>query len=121
MTEQVAIARLVTELLLQSVGDVIRIFPAWPADTDAHFTDLLAQGGFKVSADQVGGVIRTVKLRSTVGGTVKLVSPWKQQSFTVVEQESNASVSVTTEAGISSFPTAAGKMYVLSASKHEFK
>ena len=117
MTEQVAIARLVTELLLQSVGDVLRIFPAWPAGTDAHFTDLLAQGGFLVSADQVGGTINNVKVHSTVGGTVKLLSPWTQQSFTVVEQESHATIPVAQAGDIRSFLTCAGKTYQLRAEK----
>jgi hypothetical protein len=117
MSEQVAISRLVTELLLQSVSGVIRIFPAWPASTDAHFTDLLAQAGFKVSADQVGGTISNVRIRSTVGGTVRLVSPWKQQAITAVEQASNAIVPVKAEGGICSFPAAAGKTYVLCTPK----
>ena len=117
MTEQVAIARLVTELLLQSVGDVIRIFPAWPAGSDARFTDLPAQGGFLVSADHVGGTIGNVKIHSTVGGTAKLLTPWPQQCFTVVEQASNAAVPVTTEANLYSFPTTAGRTYLLRSRK----
>ena len=117
MTEQVAISRFVTELLLQSVGDVIRVFPAWPADTDARFTDLLAQGGFVVSAEQVGGAIRNVRLRSTAGGTAKLLSPWANQGFTVVEQEGNANVPLTTKANLCSFPTTAGKTYLLSGTR----
>ncbi len=116
ITEQVAVARFVTELLLQSVGDVIRIFPAWPASTDGHFSNLLAQGGFEVSADQVGGAITNATIRSTVGGTVKLVSPWKT-GFTVAEQQSSASVPVQTANGIASFPTEPGKTYVLKESK----
>lgn len=115
MSEQVAVSRLVTELLLQSVGDVIRVFPAWPAGVDARFTDLLAQGGFKVSAEQVGGKITLVTIRSTVGGTVRLVSPWKSLEVAVTELARNACVPVTTQAGLCSFPTAAGKTYVLSS------
>ena len=114
MSEQVAVSRLVTELLLQSVGDVIRIFPAWPAGTDARFTDLLAQGGFWVSADQMGGKISNVRIRSTVGGTVRLVSPWKSPAITVVEQAGDARIPVKAEGGICSFPTTAGKAYILS-------
>ena len=57
MTEQVCINRLVTELLLQSVGGAIRIFPAWPASADARFHKLLAEGGFEVSAEHTGGKI----------------------------------------------------------------
>jgi alpha-L-fucosidase 2 len=112
MTEQVAIARLVTELLLQSVSDVIRIFPAWPTSTDAHFTDLPAHGGFKVSASLVGGKITKVIIHSTVGGTVKLVSPWRQ-GFKVIEEGSKRKERVTTEPNGSVFATRAGKSYLL--------
>lgn len=112
ITEQVAIARLVTEFLLQSVDDVIRVFPAWPVGTDAHFADLLTQGGFEVSADQTAGVIQNVKIHSTVGGTVKLVSPWTG-GFTVTEEGAQANVPVTRTTNISSFTTAAGKTYLL--------
>jgi hypothetical protein len=44
-TEQFATTMCVSELLLQSVGDVIRVFPAWPADKSARFADLRAQSG----------------------------------------------------------------------------
>ena len=67
MTEQVCINRLVTELLLQSVA-ANRIFPAWPASSDARFRKLLAAGGFEVSAEQTGGRIARVKLHSSIGG-----------------------------------------------------
>ena len=111
ITEQVAIARLVSELLLQSVGDIIRIFPAWPSATDAHFARLLAQGGFEVSASQTNGNIEDVRLSSTVGGTAQVLSPWPQ-GFTVVEQDGGP-VAVAVASGISSFPTTAGKSYLL--------
>jgi hypothetical protein len=76
MTEQVAISRLVTELLLQSVGDVIRVFPAWPADKDASFSGLPAQGGFLVTAEQKAGTIAKLEITSTAGGRLRLVDPW---------------------------------------------
>ncbi len=112
ITEQVAVARFVNELLLQSVAGVIRIFPAWPAETDAHFTRLLAYGGFEVSADQAGGKIADVRITSTVGGPAKLVSPWGK-TFRVVAQADGANIPVATTDGISSFATAAGQTYLL--------
>jgi alpha-L-fucosidase 2 len=71
-------------LLLQSVGDIIRVFPAWPKAHDAKFENLRAQGGFLVSAEQRGG--KTVKLQivSTVGGKLRLLDPWTGQ---IVERE----------------------------------
>ena len=113
ISEQVAVERFVTELLLQSVADIIRIFPAWPAATDARFTNLLAYGGFEVSAEQIGGKIGNVRITSTVGGPVKMVSPWGDQAFRVVAQTGGSPVGVTTANGISSFDTTAGQTYLL--------
>lgn len=75
-TEQFAASLAVSELLLQSVGDVIRVFPAWPKDLDARFQSLRAQGGFLVSSQQEDGKIGTIEVVSTAGGTLRLVSPW---------------------------------------------
>jgi beta-galactosidase/beta-glucuronidase len=113
MTEQVAIARLVTELLLQSTEGIIRFFPAWPSNTDAQFTDLLAQGGFAVSADKMGGAVTKVVISSLAGNTVRFVNPWPGPLIYAVEENSKAKISITTSGGISSFPTSAGKRYVL--------
>jgi len=62
---------------MQSVGDTIRVFPCWPADKDAAFSRLRAQGGFLVSAEQTSGRITQVTVESTVGGRLRLLSPWK--------------------------------------------
>lgn len=75
-TEQFAATMAVSELLLQSVGDIIRVFPAWPRDKPARFENLRAQGGFLVSAEQADGKVRHVKVTSTVGGKLRLLSPW---------------------------------------------
>jgi hypothetical protein len=76
-TEQFAISGAISELLLQSVGDIIRILPAWPANLDAGFTNLRAQGGFLVSATKTDGVLTVLSITSTTGGTLKLLAPWK--------------------------------------------
>ena len=76
ISEQAGVARAITELLLQSVENVIRIFPAWPKDKDARFAGLRAQGGFLVTAEQKLGKVDRVEITSTVGGKLRLVSPW---------------------------------------------
>jgi hypothetical protein len=58
-----------------------------------------------------------VGIRSAVGGTVKLLSPWGHRGFTVVEQDGNANAPVATEGQVFSFPTTAGKIYLLSMVK----
>jgi len=76
LAESWAFAGLTGEMLLQSVGDIIRVFPAWPKDKDAAFADLRAQGGFLVTAEQKGGKVLRLEIRSTVGGKLRLLSPW---------------------------------------------
>jgi hypothetical protein len=112
--EQVCIARLVSELLLQSVGDVIRIFPAWPSGADGHFNKLLAQGGFEVSADRVSNAIQNVTIRSTQGGAASLAAPWAGFGVKVTAQSTGSAVPTTNANGIYSFLTTAGETYQVS-------
>ncbi|MHB8897394.1 MAG: glycosyl hydrolase family 95 catalytic domain-containing protein [Thermoguttaceae bacterium] len=87
LSESVGMAAMISEFLLQSVGDTIRVFPCWPADKDARFANLRAQGGFLVTAGQKGGKVTGVEILSTVGGKLRLVSPWTGQ---IVERETKA-------------------------------
>ena len=49
-TEMFAATGAISELLLQSVDNIVRVFPAWPREKDAEFTTLRARGGFLVSS-----------------------------------------------------------------------
>ncbi len=72
----------VHEMLLQSWGQRLRIFPAVSEQwADASFEDLRAQGGFKVSAARKGG--RTVRLRitATVDQPLRLKNPFGDGKF----------------------------------------
>ncbi|UCD49048.1 MAG: hypothetical protein JSW27_16115 [Phycisphaerales bacterium] len=75
-TEQFAASMVLSELLIQSVNDVIRVFPAWTGPGDARFRRLRTQGGFLVSSSFVDGKIDSVEVESTAGGPLRLVSPW---------------------------------------------
>lgn len=73
-------------MLLQSWGGVIRIFPALPsAWQEAGFTDMLAEGGFQVTAHYDHGRI-TASIRSLRGGECRLLSPFGQ-SLTVRDKK----------------------------------
>ena len=51
----------IMELLLQSWGGKIRVFPAVPEDwNDASFDQLRAQGGFLVSASRTQPVVKAI-------------------------------------------------------------
>ncbi|MCA1745599.1 MAG: hypothetical protein LC643_07860, partial [Bacteroidales bacterium] len=78
MSEQIAVSGLITEFLMQSNDKIVRIFPAWPKNKNAEFTNLRARGGFLVSSKLTDGVIERVTVQSTAGGELKLVSPWNK-------------------------------------------
>ncbi|MCP4643928.1 MAG: hypothetical protein GY851_26025 [bacterium] len=75
-TEMFGAALAVTETVLQSVGDVVRVFPAWPRGVPARFESLRAQGGFLVSAEHSGSEVTALRIVSTVGGPLTLELPW---------------------------------------------
>ncbi len=101
MTESIGVVGLITEFLMQSVGDTIRVFPCWPEDQDAAFADLRAQGGFLVSSKYANGQVEFVTVTSTVGGQLRLLSPWKtiRANRELVAMGADAVVQLQTEAG----------------------
>lgn len=64
----------VNEMLLQSVGGVVRLFPVWRSD--ASFETLRADGAFLVSAKQSGGTISDVRIVSEKGGLLRMENPF---------------------------------------------
>jgi len=76
LVESVGISAAISEFLLQSVDNTIRVFPAWPKTKDASFTNLRAQGGFLVSAEQKDGQIVKLEITATVGGKLRVLNPW---------------------------------------------
>lgn len=67
----------VHEMLLQSWGGRVRIFPAVSAKwADVSFSDLRAEGGYRISARRVGGETREVSVVATREGTLRLRKPF---------------------------------------------
>ncbi len=101
MQEMIGVVGLVDELLMQSVGDIIRVFPCWPDDVDARFSRLRAQGGFLVTAEQKDGEVVRLEVTSTVGGTLRLLSPWEgiTAGGKVITPDERGIVTIETEAG----------------------
>lgn len=67
----------VHEMLLQSWGGTVRVFPAvsdrWG---DLSFSGLRTEGGFKVSAKRVAGQTTEVRIEATVDGPLRLRDPF---------------------------------------------
>ena len=81
-------AATIHELLLQSwcpepFGTHIRVFPSVPdAWADASFRDLLASGGFEVSAARRGGATRWIRIRSLAGNPCRVQTGFPGEAAT---------------------------------------
>ena len=128
----------VNEMLLQSHNHLIRVFPAlpdgdpeygrmlkaghevheypmrhaqYPAWKDVHFTNMLAKGGFEVSAQCKNGDVQWVTIHARVGGTARLTTPAGFAGYHVWCD--GGLVGSNYQDGILSFETVAGKRYVV--------
>jgi len=99
MQEMIGLTGLVNEFLLQSVGRKIRVFPCWPADKDARFSGLRAEGGFIVSAERKAGKVVKLEIVSPNGGKLQLLSPWKtiRANSKPLTQDKNGIVTLNTK------------------------
>jgi hypothetical protein len=78
----IVLNRSLQDMLLQSWGDKINIFPAVPsAWKEAVFHDLLAEGAFLVSAERKAGKTRWVRIKSLAGEPCR-VRPGFEGAFT---------------------------------------
>ncbi len=77
-------AAAIMEMLLQSWGGTIRLFPTVPdAWADAYFEDLRAEGAFRVTAQLTGGEVQYARIVSEAGETCTLRNPWPDADVTV--------------------------------------
>ncbi len=77
-----AAASALQDLLIQSWGDRIRVFPALPSGwSDVSFHDLRAEGAFLVSAVRTGGRTQFIRIESQAGAPCRVQSdlptPWQ--------------------------------------------
>ena len=90
----------VNEMLLQSVGGTIRLFPVW--QSDASFETLRADGAFLVSAQRRGGEVGDVRIVSEKGGLLRMVNPFRTAVVTRgdgTRQEVCGEICIPTQAG----------------------
>lgn len=114
MSEMTGIAGLINEYMLQSVKNIIRVFPCWPDNQDAAFRRLRAQGGFLVSAQHKDGKVVSVLIESTVGGQLKVLSPWSNARMTSVQTGQIQTLALD-ENGIGTVNTQAGDTFLFQA------
>lgn len=112
-TEMFAATGAISELLLQSVDNIVRVFPAWPKEEDAEFTTLRARGGFLVSAQLKNGVVADIEIVSEFGEELSLYSPWTKINMNGMAMEIN-------KQGMVNIKTEKGKSYFFSSQKKDF-
>jgi len=113
-SETLGICAPLQEMMLQSYGKVIRLFPLWPSDVDASFRTFRAEGAFLVSAAWRGGKVADCTITSEVGGPCRVYSPW-ETGITVTRIDGQAVEAGEWQAGIWEFATEVGESYRVAA------
>ena len=86
------------EMLLQSRGGVIEVFPAVPSGwKDVRFERLRAVGAFLVSAEMKDGAVTSLRVFSERGGCLRIRSPYDGQ---ILVREMKAGESVSFDKGV---------------------
>lgn len=79
-----AFAAGVEEMLLQSHGGVVRVFPAIPVSwKNLSFANFRAEGAFLVSGQISEGRLDTVRILAEKGGTLRLSNPFPGRKYTL--------------------------------------
>ena len=100
----------INEMLCMGHKGVLRLFPVWPKDKNASFTNIRCWGAFLVSADLKNGVVRNVEIVSEKGRDCTMVNPWPGKNVTVYQ---NDKAIETLAGGRFKFKTQKGVAYIL--------
>ena len=112
--EKAGAVEAINNMLLQSSGGVVRLFPVWPSSRDASFVNLREKGALLVSSRLQAGRVTYVDITTQVNSTVRLQSPWPGQTITVT-RIGGGTVTHTDSGGIISFAGQAGATYTINA------
>jgi alpha-L-fucosidase 2 len=94
----------INEMLCMSVGHALRLFPVWPKQIRAKFTDLRAWDAFLVSAEQKDGVVRDVRIHSEKGRNCVVQNPWPNHAVTLTRNGRKAETLVGMRLGFATKP-----------------
>lgn len=101
----------VNEMLMQSCGGVIRLFPCWNK-SDAAFRNLRAQGAFLVSAGMLDGTVKNVSVTSEKGRNCRLDISAFGCPVSVRDSDENE-VTLEQNGSVISFATVPGAQYFI--------
>ena len=115
--EKVGLLEGLNNLMCQSDGGIIKVFPAWPAERGGKFSSIREKGAFLLSSERAAGELPAyVDVTSEKGQPLELVNPWNGAPVTVRTQsgaEAEVSYGRTRNSGENTirFDTAAGETY----------
>lgn len=81
-----AVMMVITEMLMQSYNNLIRLFPGIHGKANVRFGNLRAEGAFLVSSEMVKGKVTFVSITSEKGGISKLENPWKLETINLIRK-----------------------------------
>lgn len=73
----------INEMLCMGHQDLLRVFPVWPRDKEALFSQLRVEGAFLVSSELKNGIVVHVSVFSEQGKTLNLINPWKGKNVSL--------------------------------------
>ena len=73
----------INQMLCMGHQNVLRVFPVWPRNLDAHFTKLRIEGAFLVTSELNNGLISFVHIISEKGRTLTVENPWPNKSIRI--------------------------------------
>lgn len=71
----------INEMLCMGHGGILRVFPVWPKNKDAHFHNIRIHGAFLVSSEIKDGSVVFVNIVSEKGKTCQVKNPWPGQKI----------------------------------------
>lgn len=98
----------INEMLCMGHQDLLRVFPVWPRDKEALFSQLRAEGAFLVTSELKSGIVTYVSVFSEQGRPLNLVNPWKGKK---VSLETDGTDKKVLEGDIIRLETEPGKTY----------
>ena len=102
----------VTEMLLQSHGECIELFPCWPEYEPASFTGFRARGGFIIDAEwSPDNAVTMLNIYSTAGEECRIAWPYDDEPNIVDNDDSR--VPIDRDEETIAFATQAGESYRL--------
>jgi len=111
--ENCGIPLVINEMMLQSLGGVIKVFPAFDPYRRAWFRNLLAIGGFLVSAEVDRGFVKWIEIEATEPGECRIRLPWPDQAFSIKNTGTGLGITYSNEGNEVTFSTNVGKVYRL--------